>query len=113
MNIKRLAIDLAKHVFQLYGVDEQRTAVIEKRIKSRQKFVEFVTNLGPCELVMEACGGANYWARKFNDMGYKVMLISPQYVKPYVHRNKNDYRDAHGIMEASYWSGILKNLCSD
>lgn len=106
MNVKRLAIDLAKDVFQLYGVDEQRKPVIEKRIKSRQKFVEFVTKLGPCELVMEACGGANYWARKFTEMGYKVMLISPQYVKPYVQRNKNDYRDVQGIMEASYWSGI-------
>lgn len=106
MNINRLAIDLAKNVFQLFGVDEQRKPVLEKRIKSRQKFVEFVTELGPCEIVMEACGGANYWARKFTQMGYKVMLISPQYVKPYVQRNKNDYRDVHGIMEASYWSGI-------
>ncbi len=106
MNIKRLAIDLAKDVFQLYGIDEQNKQVVEKRIKSRKKFSEFVTKLGPCELVMEACGGANYWARKFTEMGYKVMLISPQYVKPYVQRNKNDYRDVRGIMEASYWSGI-------
>lgn len=55
---------------------------------------------------MEACGGANYWARKFKAMGYTVMLISPQHVKPYVHRNKNDYRDAIAIMEASFWSGV-------
>lgn len=88
MNIKRLAIDLAKDVFQLYGVDAQGKQVVEKRIKSREKFAEFITKLGPCELVMEACGGANYWARKFNEMGYKVMLISPQYVKPYVQRNR-------------------------
>ena len=106
MSIKRLAIDLAKDVFQLYGVDEQKNQVLEKRIKSRKVFSEFVTKLGPCELVMEACGGANYWARKFGTMGYKVMLISPQYVKPYVQRNKNDYRDVRGIMEASYWTGI-------
>lgn len=106
MHIKRLAIDLAKDVFQLYGVDENRNVIIEKRIKSREKFVEFITKLGPCELVMEACSGANYWARKFTAMGYKVMLISPQYVKPYIQRNKNDYRDVRGIMEASYWSGI-------
>jgi transposase len=106
MNIKRLAVDLAKDVFQLYGLDDQNKQVVERRIKSRQKFVEYVTKLGPCELVMEACGGANFWARKFNEMGYKVMLISPQYVTPYVQRNKNDYRDVRGIMEASYWSGI-------
>jgi len=106
MNIKRLAVDLAKDVFQLYGVDEQRKQVLTKRIKSRQKFLEFVIKLGPCEIVMEACGGANYWARKFKKMGYTVMLISPQHVKPYVHRNKNDYRDAIAIMEASFWSGV-------
>lgn len=106
MNITRLAIDLAKEVFQLYGVDAEKKQVVEKRIKSRKKFVEFVTKLGPCEIVMEACGGANYWARKFTEMGYKVMLISPQYVKPYVQRNKNDFRDVLGIMEASYWTGI-------
>lgn len=106
MNIKRLAVDLAKDVFQLYGIGDQGNQAVEKRMKSREKFTEFVTKIGPCELVMEACGGANHWARKFNDMGYKVMLISPQYVKPYVQRNKNDYRDVRGIMEASYWSGI-------
>lgn len=106
MNIKRLAVDLAKDVFQLYGIDAQGKQVVEKRIKGREKFAEFVTKLGPCELVMEACGGANFWARKFADMGYQVMLISPQYVKPYVQRNKNDYRDVRGIMEASHWSGI-------
>jgi transposase len=106
MNIKRLAVDLAKDIFQLYGVDEEGKQVLEKRIKSRAKFAEFVIKLGPCELVMEACGGANYWARKFIELGYKVMLISPQYVKPYVQRNKNDFRYVRGIMEASYWSGI-------
>ena len=46
MNIKRLAVDLAKDVFQLYGVDEQNKKVLEKRIKSRQKFAEFITKLG-------------------------------------------------------------------
>ena len=28
------------------------------------------------------------------------------HVKPYVQRNKNDYRDAQGIMEASFWAGM-------
>ncbi|OGV50795.1 MAG: hypothetical protein A3F46_00560 [Legionellales bacterium RIFCSPHIGHO2_12_FULL_42_9] len=55
MYIKRLAVDLAKNVFQLFGVDN------EKRIKSRKVFVEFVAKLGPCEIVIEACGGANYY----------------------------------------------------
>jgi transposase len=106
MNIKRLAVDLAKDVFQLYGVDEQGQKVLEKRLTSREKFTEFVVKLGPsCVIIMEACGSANYWARKFTEFGHDVKLISPQYVKPYVQRNKNDFRDSKGIMEASFWPG--------
>ncbi len=105
MNIKRLAIDLAKDVFQLYGVDEGKRGILEKRIKGRERFTEFVAKLGACEIVMEACGSANYWARKFTELGCNVKLISPQYVKPYVQRNKNDFRDVRGIMEASFWPG--------
>jgi transposase len=105
MNIKRIAIDLAKDVFQLYGVDADQKGVLEKRLVSREKLVEFVAKLAPCEIRMEACGSSNYWARKFNSLGCEVKLISPQYVKPYVQRNKNDYRDVRGIMEASFWTG--------
>jgi len=106
MNIKRLAVDLAKDVFQLYGVDVNGHKVLEKRISNREKFSEFVAKLSPCEIVMEACGSANYWARKFIAYGNDVKLISPQYVKPYIQRNKNDFRDSKGIMEASFWSGM-------
>lgn len=49
---------------------------------------------------MEACGGSNYWARKFKEYGHDVRLMSPQYVKPYVKTNKNDVNDAKGICEA-------------
>ena len=50
---------------------------------------------------MEACGSANYWAREFIALGHEVKLIAPQYVKPYVKGNKNDYNDAEGIAEAA------------
>lgn len=107
MNIKRLAVDLAKDVFQLFGVDEQGQKVLEKGLTSREKFTEFVVKLGAsCEIVMEACGSANYWARKFIEFGHEVKLISPQYVKPYIQRNKNDFRDSKGIMEASFWPNV-------
>jgi len=45
-------------------------------------------------------GVANYWARKFKEHGHEVKLISPQYVKPFVKGNKNDYQDAEAIVEA-------------
>ena len=33
-------------------------------------------------------------------MGHTVKLMSPQFVKPYVKTNKNDYNDAEAICEA-------------
>jgi transposase len=50
---------------------------------------------------MEACGGANYWARVFQRNGHLVKLISPQFVKPFVKTNKNDANDAEAIVEAA------------
>jgi transposase len=61
---------------------------------------EFISQLPPCLIGMEACGGSNYWGQKFIDMGHDVRLISPQFVKPYVKSNKNDIVDAEAICES-------------
>jgi transposase len=95
-----LGIDIAKNIFQLHGVDEKGNAVLKKRL-TRIKLVEFVTKLSLCTIVMEACGGANYWCRKFKSMGHEVKLISPQFVKPFVKTNKNDRNDSEAICEAA------------
>ena len=100
MNISLLGIDIAKNVFQLHGVDLAGKAVMKKRI-SRDKLAAEVANLPSCTIVMESCGGANYWARVFQKSGHTVKLISPQFVKPYVKTNKNDANDAEGITEAA------------
>lgn len=100
MDIKTLGIDLAKNIFQLHGVNAAGRLELKKTIK-RAELLEFIAQLPVCEIVMEACGGANYWARKFKDYGHKVKLISPQFVKPFVKGNKNDYKDAEAIVEAS------------
>ena len=99
MNIKTLGVDLAKNIFQIHGVDNVGKKVINKAIK-RNKLPEFINQLPPCLIGMEACGGSNYWGQKFTDMGHKVKLISPQFVKPYVKSNKNDAVDAEAICEA-------------
>ncbi len=99
MHIKTLGIDLAKNVFQLHGVDETGKAVLRKRL-SRTKLAEFMVNLPPCLIGLEACGSAHYWARKFEAMGHTVKLMAPQFVKPYIKSNKNDAKDAEGICEA-------------
>ena len=99
MKIKTLGIDLAKSIFHLYGVDEHGKALMKKQL-SRKKLLEFMANLPPCLVGMEACGGAHYWGRAFRELGHEVKLLPPQYVKPYVKTNKNDYNDAEAICEA-------------
>nr|VFK53587.1 MAG: Transposase [Candidatus Kentron sp. TUN]VFK54259.1 MAG: Transposase [Candidatus Kentron sp. TUN]VFK55126.1 MAG: Transposase [Candidatus Kentron sp. TUN] len=52
--IKVLGIDIAKHSFQLHGVDEGGHIVFKKKL-TRRKLAAFVTNLPPCVIGMEAC----------------------------------------------------------
>ena len=99
-NITSLAIDLAKNTFQLHGTDAKGKIVLKKKI-NREKLLEFIVSLKPCNIHMEACGTANYWGRKFREHGHKVKLINPRYVTPYVKRNKNDANDAAGIAAAA------------
>jgi transposase len=100
MNITTVGIDLAKNIFQIHGADSKGKAVLKKKL-SRKGLVEFIANLPKCKIVMEACGGSNYWARKFGYYGHKVQLISPQFVKPFVKGHKNDRNDAEAIVEAA------------
>ncbi len=98
-NINVLGIDLAKNIFQCHGSDAKGKCVLKKRL-SRGKLAEFVANLSPCTIGIEASGGAHYWARVFQAMGHTVKMMAPQFVKPYVRANKNDVNDARGIAEA-------------
>jgi transposase len=52
-------------------------------------------------VALEACGGAHHWARQLTQLGHKVRLIPPAYVKPFVNRQKNDAIDAEAICEAA------------
>jgi transposase len=99
-NINLLAIDIAKTNFQLHGADELGNVILRKKL-TRNNLVEFITCLPKCTIVMEACGGSNFWARKFSNLGHTVKLISPQFVKPFVRTNKTDCNDAEAISEAA------------
>ena len=100
MKITTIGIDLAKNVFQVHGADEKGRTVLKKQLK-RAQVLPFFANLTPCKIAMEACGSAHYWARKMQALGHVVQLIAPQYVKPFVKRNKNDAADAEAICEAA------------
>lgn len=49
---------------------------------------------------LEACASAHHWGREIEKLGHEVRLMPPQYVPPYVKRNKNDATDAEAICEA-------------
>lgn len=99
MNITRMGIDLAKNVFQLHGVDKHEKVVFRKQLK-RSQMLEMFANKTPMLIGMEACGGANYWARELTKLGHEVKVMAPQHVKAYVKSQKNDKRDAEAICEA-------------
>ncbi|QFU20457.1 IS110 family transposase [Shewanella eurypsychrophilus] len=100
MKITTVGLDIAKSVFHFVGVNRAGKLVRKKMIK-RTELIHFFSQVEPCLVVMEACGGANYWAREFQKMGHEVKLIAPQYVVPYRQGNKNDYNDAFAIAEAA------------
>jgi transposase len=100
MNIETLGVDMAKNVFQLHGVDRNGRVVLKRRVM-RDQLLQVMAQIDPCTVVVEACTGAFYWARKFEVLGHRVKIISPQYVKPFVRRQKNDGNDAEAICVAA------------
>lgn len=97
--IIRIGIDTSKSVFQLHGVDAGEQPALRKRLR-RKDVLAFFGKLAATLVGMEACGAAHYWARELRKLGHEVVLIPPQYVRPYVDRNKNDATDAEAICEA-------------
>ena len=97
--IIRIGVDTSKSIFVLHGVDSAEQPVLRKKLR-RREFLEFFAKLAPTKVGLEACGAAHYWARELQKLGHEVVLLPPQYVKPYVKRNKNDAADAEAICEA-------------
>ncbi|EVT94919.1 transposase IS116/IS110/IS902 family protein [Vibrio parahaemolyticus VP2007-007] len=90
-----IGIDLGKNSFHLVGHQ-----LFRKKL-SRPKLLEFLSTQEPVIIAMESYGCAHWLARKCQDFGHTTKLILPQYVKPYVKTNKNDFIDAHAIAEAA------------
>ncbi|WP_027796000.1 IS110 family RNA-guided transposase [Paraburkholderia acidipaludis] len=95
-----IGIDLGKHVFHLHAQDAKGHEVFRKKL-SRTQLLPFFSNLKAVTVVMEACAGSHWLARKLNELGHVARLVSPQYVRPFVKSNKNDYIDAEAICEAA------------
>jgi transposase len=95
-----VGVDTAKSVFQVYTVEPETGEVINKQLK-RAHFLELFANRAPCLVGMEACGGSQHWARKLQELGHEVKLMSGKMVKAFVCGNKNDAADARAIYMAA------------
>src|SRR5271167_4563473 len=103
MQITIIGLDLAKHWFQVHGVDGNGHVVVRRRLW-RSGVIAYFRSLEPCLVGMEACATAHHWARELTALGHTVKLMPPAcvkaYVKAYVKCNKNDAADAAAICEA-------------
>ena len=76
MQITMIGLDLAKHVFQVHGVDAAGQVVMRKRLR-RAEVRGFFAKLPPCLVGMEACATAHHWARELIQLGHTVKLMPP------------------------------------
>lgn len=100
MKVTLIGVDLAKSVFQVCGVNQAGKALFNRQVR-RSRLKECLLQHREAVVAMEACSGSNYWGRELQRLGFKVMLIPPQHVKPFVKGNKNDRNDAFAITEAA------------
>jgi transposase len=99
MHIACIGIDLGKTTFHLVALDENGKIVVKKKF-SRKQLLAYTANLAPSLIGMEACSGAHFIGAALRDQSHEVRLIPPQFVKPFVKSNKNDFIDAEAIAEA-------------
>jgi transposase len=95
-----LGIDIGKTWFHLIGTNRAGKPIYKRKL-SRAQLLPNVSQLAPGLIAMEACAGSQYLARAMIDQGLAVKLIAPQFVKPYVPSQKNDFNDAAAIAEAA------------
>lgn len=100
MKCNVIGIDLAKNIFQVCGLGEDKSVLFNKRLK-RSSLIQFLSQQEPTLVVMEACYSANSWGRRIEKLGHEVRCIPAFVVKPFVIGHKNDANDALAIAEAS------------
>ena len=100
-----VGVDTAKRVFQLHWVELETGEMVDLRL-SRAKFLEHFANRSACVVGMEACGGAQHWARRLRELGHEVRLVPVKMVRPFVSGNKDDVQDARAIWTAVQQPGI-------
>lgn len=99
MNLNAVGIDIAKNVFQVCWVDPTTGELVNRQVK-RGNLLQLFANRERCLIGMEACGGAQHWARMLIGLGHDVRIMAGKAVKAFVNRNKSDSADAKAIWMA-------------
>lgn len=94
-----IGMDIGKTTFHLIAVDASGAIQWKKKF-SRSQLMRHMEGMPGCLVGMEACCGAHHLARELAELGHDVRLMAPQFEKPFLKFNKNDYLDAEAIAEA-------------
>jgi transposase len=73
--VTTVAVDLAKHVFQVHCCDAAGKVVVAKALR-RKELLPFFAALDPILVGLEACGSAHHWGRALLALGHDVKLRS-------------------------------------
>ena len=106
MNDTLVGVDIAKAVLQLAVSSRPGRFDSLPRLR-RDQVLPFFAQLPAAIVIMEACGSAQFWARKLKELGHAVVLLPPHQVRPFVRRNKTDRSDAKALVEA-YRNGEIR-----
>lgn len=101
MQCKIIGIDLAKNTFQVCLLGIEGNVLSNKKVSRSRLMLEITQGCPDAPIAMEACASAHYWARRFESLGRRVLLLPAQHVKAFVGHQKNDANDALAICEAA------------
>ena len=84
MKVTTVGIDLAKEVFHVHRVDRRGKTLVTRRLKRRQ-VLQFFTQITPCRIGMEACGGLGEKAARACRPGTDPISFcaNPKYMRRY------------------------------
>jgi len=78
MKIATIGLDLAKHSFQVRGVDAAGRVTVRRRLR-RGDVLAYFRSLESCLVGMEACATAHHWVRELTALGHRVKLMRNQF----------------------------------
>ena len=99
MDIKTVGLDIGKSWFHFVGCNRAGKPMARHKF-NRGQLMQFMANLAPCLVGMDACPGSQHLARTFQRYGHDVRWIVPKFIKAYLKSQKNDFNDAEAIAEA-------------